>query len=809
MAFANGVIAQTEAERDLIRSNYDLPKLKDLTEQFDRNFNKEKAAALKAAALYGWKESIELPNGGIAILVGIFDDGTPKYYRTYNREAGITTRTDRVQTGGSLGLNLNGENMIGGIWDGGRVRNTHILLENRVTQMDNPSSFSDHSTHVSGTMIGTGNVVDGAAKGMAPMAELIAYDFNNDESEMTAAAANGLLISNHSYGYKIELLPLWYLGYYDSSARNLDIITFNAPYYLPVCSAGNDRQSGQNSGDGGYDYLTGYAVSKNSIVCAAVYQVLNYNGPASVYMSSFSSWGPTDDGRVKPDISGKGVNTYSSTAASNNSFASYDGTSMSAPNISGSLLLLQQHYNNLNGSFMLSSTLRGLALHTADEAGTNPGPDYRFGWGLLNTERAASVITNNGDKSVIIEEQLAQDEVYTFSVQADGINDLVASITWTDPAGTSLPSNSHDKNNPMLVNDLDLRISKDGGDTFYPWKLNPAIPSAPATQEDNIVDNIEKLEIPNASGEYIIRVSHKNILRNGIQAFSLIVTGIVREDFAVTTHQGFQKFCAAENSVTYDIDLSFFNDFTDTINFTVSNVPNGTNATITPNALSANGTVTLTMDDIDALLPGDYQLKITATGTIETVNVYPILHIIDSQLAAVALESPDDNALDQPLDLTFNWEDISDDVEIYDFQLALDANFNSIVVDTSIEENQTTVEDLLNETEYFWRVQATSICGEGDYSEVYSFTTEAQLGVEENLIEGLVIYPNPTTSILNIEANNIIDSVQIFNVLGQTLITESLNSAATLINTGDLSAGNYFVKITSQGMVTVKQFVKN
>src|SRR5690554_2906204 len=682
----NFVFAQTEDERARIISHYDLQRLKQLEQEYDKAFKSERAEAIRLAAIYGWQEEIKLSNGGVAILVGVFDDGTPKYYQTHNRGAGITTRANRVHTGGSAGLNLNGENMLGGVWDGGRTRATHLLLQNRVTQMDNPSSLSSHATHVSGTMIGTGDVVNGAAKGMAPAAELIAYDFLNDESEMTAAAATGLLVSNHSYGLNIEQLPLWRIGYYDNNARNLDNIVYNAPYYLPVCSAGNDRQSGQNPGDGGYDYLTDKSVSKNSIVTAAVYQVSNYTSPSSVVMSAFSSWGPTDDGRIKPDISGKGVNTYSSTANSNSSYSSYSGTSMASPNIAGSLLLLQQHYNNTNGFYMLSSTLRGLALHTADEAGGAPGPDYRFGWGLLNTEKAAEVITNNGIASVIIEEQLAQDEVYTFSVQADGINDLVASITWTDPAGTSPQAGINDLDTPMLVNDLDLRVSNDGGNTFYPWKLNPVTPGAAATNGDNIVDNIEKIEIPNASGEYIIRVSHKEILTNNTQAFSLIVTGINREDFSVTTHQGYQEFCPGQISTTYDIDLGFSDGFTDTIDFTVSDVPSGVNATIAPNSLNAEGTVTLTLDNIDALAPGDYQIKVTATGTSETVNVYPILHIIDSQLAAVALTTPADGAMDQPINMTFNWENTGADAEEYDFHLALDANFTALVAEITTEE---------------------------------------------------------------------------------------------------------------------------
>ena len=94
--------------------------------------------------------------------------------------------------------------------------------------------------------------------------------------------------------------------------------------------------------------------------------------------------GPTDDGRIKPDISAKGgkhVFLYWSIKRFSSYARNFSGTSMSAPNVSGSLLLLQQHYNDLNGEYMLASTLRALALHTADEAGFAPGPDYRFGLG--------------------------------------------------------------------------------------------------------------------------------------------------------------------------------------------------------------------------------------------------------------------------------------------------------------------------------------------------------------------------------------------------------------------------------------------
>ncbi len=802
------VSAQTAQERAEITSNYDLSLLKDLELEFDKNFKAEREEALRLATIYGWPEIIEKPDGGISILVGVVEGKYPKYYETHNRGAGITTRTDRVHTGGSAGLDLNGENMIVGMWDGGRTRASHVLLQNRVTQMDSPPTLSDHATHVGGTLIGTGAVRGGEAKGMAPEAHLNAYDFLNDESEMINAAADGLLVSNHSYGLRIENLPLWYLGYYDGNARNIDNIAYNAPYYLPVTSAGNDRQSGVNTGDFGYDYLTDKAVSKNTLVTAAVYEVLNYTSPFSVIMSNFSSWGPTDDGRIKPDISAKGVQVLSSTASSNTSYSRYNGTSMASPNVAGSLLLLQQHHNNLNGSYMLSSTLRGLVLHTADEAGSQPGPDYRFGWGLMNTERAAEVITNNGDTSVIIEEELAQDEVYTFSVQSDGINDLVASITWTDLPGTVHQQGIEDWNLPKLVNDLDLRISEDGGETFYPWKLNPEIPNARATTGDNSVDNIEKIEIENASGEYIIRVSHKGNLNNP-QAFSLIVSGIVREDFAVSTHQGMQQFCPTESSnATYAIDLEFSDGFSDTVNFSVSDLPAGVTATITPTSLNSSGSVILTLNGIDTLNFGDYQIRVTATGSSQTVNLYPILHITNPQPAGVTPVFPADGAVEQPVNIIFSWEDAGMDAEQYIFQLATDPGFTNLVTQRTSATTTADVRNLNGNTEYFWRVKATNTCGEGVYGEVFSFTTEALVGIDENSIDGLVVYPNPARSILNVEATTQLESVEIINVLGQSLLKLPVNGDSIQINTENLRAGNYFIKITTENMVTLKRVIK-
>ena len=88
--------------------------------------------------------------------------------------------------------------------------------------------------------------------------------------------------------------------------------------------------------------------SKNGITSAAVEGVSNYTGPGDVVMSTFSNWGPTDDGRIKPDISSQGVDVSSTSNGSNTAYSNSNGTSMSAPAITGLLMLLQQHHNNIN-----------------------------------------------------------------------------------------------------------------------------------------------------------------------------------------------------------------------------------------------------------------------------------------------------------------------------------------------------------------------------------------------------------------------------------------------------------------------------
>lgn len=460
-------------------------------------------------------------------------DGNPIYLQTFNVVAAKSTRTNFVNT-----LGYKGEGQTLYIWDSGRVLLSHQEFEGRALVGDE-SSPTNHATHVAGTMIGAGIILE--ARGMSSKANIVTYNWTNDVLEASTAAQNGMFISNHSYGYVSTNMPLASFGAYQNRAREWDLVLHNNPYYLQVIAAGNDGMFVGNTSPidptkPNYDKLTGMATAKNNLVIAASEDanVSNDGNLISVLISNFSSQGPTDDLRIKPDLAGNGRGLYSASSNSNTSYTSLSGTSMASPNVSGSLALLQQ-YSQTNFGFPLrASSIKGLALHTADDSGII-GPDANFGWGLLNTKKAVEVLQNKNNLSKIDELVLNNGTTYSTTVTSDGFSDLRVSISWTDPAGTT--KTLLNDSTPVLVNDLDIRVTK-GNVTYFPWVLTGVDTN---TKADNNKDPFERVDIPNASGEYIISVSHKGVLINP-QHYTLIVTGISQGDVicSVTTPTFFQ-----------------------------------------------------------------------------------------------------------------------------------------------------------------------------------------------------------------------------------------------------------------------------
>ncbi len=508
------------------------------------------------------------------------ENGKPVYNQTTNVDAAISTAADQVRN--MPPFNVDGSGWTVGIWDGGWARPTHQEFGGRVNALGS-GSVHYHATHVAGTIGGTGYSGYENARGMAPAVTIDSYDWGLDASQMMARGmsypgeSGAIMLSNHSYGRTCGWVRdgggNWYFygdwaadvepqfGQYGSDyARLWDGIAYSLPYYLVFKSAGNDRNDvGPTDGEtvyywngswqpitydsaqhadgdsdyaGGFDTMNPRSCAKNILTVGAVNDANASAGGArdtsQATMTSFSSWGPTDDGRIKPDLVANGVELYSADSGHDADYRILSGTSMSTPNACGSAVLLVDYFEDrFPGQAMRASTLKALLIHTADDLG-NPGPDYKNGWGLMNTKAAADVVkayADNPSSQLLTEGRLTSaNSSDTYRILWNGKDPIRVTLCWTDPPGAA--ANEHNNSDPKLVNDLDLQLTAPDGSVLSPFVLDPANPNNAATAGENNRDNVEQVLVSSPSpGVYTITVDYDGTLADGEQWYSLILTG--------------------------------------------------------------------------------------------------------------------------------------------------------------------------------------------------------------------------------------------------------------------------------------------
>ncbi|MBX7207506.1 MAG: S8 family serine peptidase [Verrucomicrobiaceae bacterium] len=544
---------------------------------------KHQAARARAAQL-GLPPRTVFANGRI-VEIADFAGTKPLYFTTTNVNAAISTGANLLQ---AAPYSVSGGGFTVGIWDGGGVRSTHQELTGRVTIKDG-AALADHSTHVGGTIGALG--INAAAKGMAPAVSIDSYEWTNDKTEMTSRGASypgeagKIYLSNHSYGYVSGwnytglASPKWNwygsgttstgfdpdFGKYETNARDTDLLAVSLPYYLIVRSAGNDRQDNPATGDpvslststtsavtydpalhpagdavyrgGGYDTISFDAVAKDVLTIGSVGDAVSggTRSLADAYMSYYSSWGPTDDGRIKPDLVANGEWLYSSFSSGDAAYNYMSGTSMATPNATGSATLVIHWWDTLfPGHALRASTLKALLIETADDLG-NVGPDYQYGWGLVNVKAAADLAqaykNSSGTRRMIEDQITTTTTTRSYSFTWDGSSPIRATLCWTDPAGTA--TSSADLRTARLVNNLDLKVTGPTGTVHLPWVMpfvgdwTNAKLSAPAITGVNNTDNVERVDIaaPPVAGLYTATVTYTGTLTNNTQNFSLVLSG--------------------------------------------------------------------------------------------------------------------------------------------------------------------------------------------------------------------------------------------------------------------------------------------
>ncbi len=398
------------------------------------------------------------------------------------------------------GENLLGRGVVIGIGDNANLT-THIDLADRVIDRA-PFLPENHGVHVAGTAAGAG-LLDPLYKGIAPMATMVAQVFSGIYKNAAAYVADfGMVITNNSYGAISGECD--YAGTYDLYSTVLDQQAFQFPNLLHVFAAGNDGPANLQCGANGYHtVLGGYQSSKN---------VLSVGwGDKDRRASLAGSWGPSGDGRIKPEITATGSEVRST--AANNDYLTDWGSSMASPAVAGGAALLVEKYRLMNsGANPKSGLLKAWLMNGSDDI-ENAGPDYKSGFGWMNLQRSVEMVKNNRQFTSTVANGLSNQ--HTISVPA-GMSQLKVMLYWHDPAAAVFAATT-------LVNDLDIELVDPSNNTVLPWRLDSGNVATVATRGVDRLNNVEQVTLVNPpAGNYTIKVKGTAINMNPAQEYFVV-----------------------------------------------------------------------------------------------------------------------------------------------------------------------------------------------------------------------------------------------------------------------------------------------
>jgi hypothetical protein len=262
-------------------------------------------------------------------------------------------------------------------------------------------------------------------------------------------------------------------------------------------------------------------------------------------MAPFSSRGPTDDGRIKPDVvapgtwilsgaSSKFLQGYGSQVNPQNSAYQWDGwgmpynseykymggTSMSNPIAAGGATVVKDYYNKAYGVNASAALVKGTLINSAvdlldennDGANDNdfPIPNVHEGWGLINLDAA----TDGSIKYVEEGTGISTGGSQSFTVTATG-GPLKVTLVWSDYPST-------DTATVNLVNDLDLTVTGASGTYRGNVFAGGWTTTGGSADRRNNVENVY-IQTP-AAGTYTVTIGGFNV-PNGPQKFALVVDG--------------------------------------------------------------------------------------------------------------------------------------------------------------------------------------------------------------------------------------------------------------------------------------------
>ncbi|MEO6719815.1 MAG: S8 family serine peptidase [Ferruginibacter sp.] len=385
------------------------------------------------------------------------------------------------------GKNLRGKGVTLGVGDNADI-STHTDFTGRLINRS-PALPADHGTHTSGTAAGAG-IINVKNHGVAPQATIISQSFSDIIVNAPAYVAdNNMVVTNNSY-YSVDV-GCGGNGKYDVLSNYVDAQMKSFPQLMHVVASGNDGTYSCGSFLPGFGTVkSGWQSAKNVLTVGAM-RADDYS------IAYFSSRGPLKDGRLKPEITAAGWAVMST-----NAFDTYGlnyGTSMAAPVLTGTLSLMYERYRQKHGgSDPISALMKALVCNTAQDLG-NVGPDYTFGFGMLNAGRAVEAIDSN--RYIINSIGNGGNISQVINVPAN-TRRLKVMLYWADNEAAVNAASA-------LVNDLDLIVTEPSSVVHRPLVLNPAPANVndPAIEGADHTNNIEQVIINNPpAGNYTINV---------------------------------------------------------------------------------------------------------------------------------------------------------------------------------------------------------------------------------------------------------------------------------------------------------------
>ena len=485
------------------------------------------------------------------------------------------------------GMELDGSGIVIGVGDGGQL-GEHIDFDNKLLYEtdDYAQNFGNHGDHVCGTIASSGNL-DPRQEGFAPNAGLVV----EKTSSIIYASQDfhdnyGMVLTNNSYGSSFDCETN---GAYNYTSFTLDKQLRDMPHLMHVFAAGNNGSATCDGFPQGYStVLKYYGAAKNVLTVGSVDEALS--------LASSSSKGPAKDGRIKPEICGVGVNVLSN--GRDNDYMSMSGTSMAAPSVTGSMALMYQKYEQDNGEVARGDLMKAIICNSADDMGVD-GPDYRYGFGLVNTFRAIKTIED--DRYLLASVENSQKSNHIVSLPA-GLVEAKFMLYWNDKEVTAGPEKA-------LVNNLDIEIIAPDGEVILPWILNHNSTNVdePAKRGVDALNNIEQITIPNpTAGEYTIVVKGIEV-PFGAQEF-VVAYDLIQEEVLLTYPAGNESLvpdekytvswmASRDNQNSFKLELSL--DGGNSWNLIVDEIPaeHRTYEWRTPSVISQNAKVRISINN--------------------------------------------------------------------------------------------------------------------------------------------------------------------------------------------------------------------